>query len=38
LVAEYEEYPIDGVPEGYSMTTTRTGRRMVYVEHISLDA
>lgn len=37
VVAEYEEYPIDGPPETYSTTSTRTGRRLVFVEHLALD-
>ena len=41
-VAEYEEYPIDGETEpadGFdpgSTTRTRTGRRLVFVEHVAL--
>jgi hypothetical protein len=37
VVAEYEEYPIDGAAESYSTTSTATGRRLVFVEHVSLD-
>ena len=37
VVAEYEEYPIDGPPETYSATSTRTGRRLVFIEHLELD-
>jgi type VI secretion system secreted protein Hcp len=41
-VAEYEEYPIDGETgpaDGFdpsSTTRTRTGRRLVFVEHVAL--
>ena len=37
VVAEYEEYPIDGAPNSYSTTRTRTDRRLVFVEHVPLD-
>jgi hypothetical protein len=36
VVAEHEEYPTDGGPEGDGTTTTRTGRRLVFLEHVPL--
>lgn len=37
VVAEYEEYPVDGAPDSYSTTRTGTGRRLVFVEHVPID-
>ncbi|MBL9058859.1 MAG: hypothetical protein JNK88_02390, partial [Mangrovicoccus sp.] len=36
VIAEYEEYAIDGPAPRHSMTSTRTGRRLVFVEHVPL--
>ena len=36
VIAEYEEYPTDGAAPRHSMTSTRTGRRLVYVDHVDL--
>ena len=36
VIAEYEEYPVDGAAPRHSMTSTRTGRRLVYVDHVEL--
>jgi len=37
VVTEFEKYPMDGAPERNSPTKTRTGRRIVFVEHVPLD-
>ncbi|MFN9991027.1 MAG: hypothetical protein ACK549_12385 [Cyanobacteriota bacterium] len=37
VIAEYEEYAIDGPGPRQSMTSTATGRRLVFVEHVPLD-
>ncbi len=34
VIAEYEEYAIDGPAPRHSMTSTKTGRRLVFVEHV----
>jgi hypothetical protein len=36
VIAEYEEYAIDGPAPRQSMTSTRTGRRLVFVEHVPI--
>lgn len=36
VLAEYEEYAVDGPAPQQSMTSTKTGRRLVFVEHVTL--
>ena len=36
VIAEYEEYAIDGPAPRHSMTSTKTGRRLVFVEHVPI--
>jgi hypothetical protein len=36
VIAEYEEYAIDGPAPRHSMTSTKTGRRLVFVEHVRM--
>lgn len=36
VIAEYEEYAIDGPAPRYSMTSTKTGRRLAFVEHVPI--
>jgi hypothetical protein len=36
VIAEYEEYAIDGPAPRHSMTSTKTGRRLVFLEHVPI--